>query len=265
MAEQWPAEQTYLAPASGETPYIAQQPYVEEPLPEGWAAYQDAEGRTYYANAATSETSWTRPAPATGGAPPQQQEQAAPPNAEQTYGASYWSIEQTYTFGPEGCEYMFENKAMLLDRGQFASVATTVDILNSGAYNVEAGFCVIYSASRQTYYLLWREGKADDAFAVLGIDPNAEELFWDIEQCSELGPVGCEHIFDGKAMLLDKGQHFSVEATIDALNSGGIIAEAGFCILFSGSRQSYFLLWRNDKQSEAFVQLNLVPPAADSN
>mmetsp|Transcript_45688 Transcript_45688/g.126794 ORF Transcript_45688/g.126794 Transcript_45688/m.126794 type:complete len:183 (-) Transcript_45688:251-799(-) len=31
-------------------------------LPEGWAAYQDPEGRTYYANAATGETSWESPA-----------------------------------------------------------------------------------------------------------------------------------------------------------------------------------------------------------
>lgn len=30
-------------------------------LPEGWTAHEDSEGRTYYANVSTGESSWTRP------------------------------------------------------------------------------------------------------------------------------------------------------------------------------------------------------------
>jgi hypothetical protein len=63
LLEGWAAAQDaegrvyYFNAGTGETSWVP--PYV---LPEGWAAHQDAEGRTFYACAATGETSWEPPA-----------------------------------------------------------------------------------------------------------------------------------------------------------------------------------------------------------
>jgi hypothetical protein len=65
LPEGWTAYQDaegriFYANAVGETTWERPQ----APLPNGWGAYQDAEGRTYYANPLTGETSWTCPASA---------------------------------------------------------------------------------------------------------------------------------------------------------------------------------------------------------
>merc|ERR1711879_63446 len=131
--------------------YAPQQP-VEPPyagagvsLPDGWAAYQDAEGRTYYANAVTQQTSWEHPVAASAAADAANDHSCVP----------QWSTEYTYTLGGHGDESTFEGRALLLDTAAYTSVVTTVDLLNRGAITIEAGFCVMFSNSKQKYFLLW--------------------------------------------------------------------------------------------------------------
>mmetsp|Transcript_123577 Transcript_123577/g.242459 ORF Transcript_123577/g.242459 Transcript_123577/m.242459 type:complete len:258 (+) Transcript_123577:96-869(+) len=201
-------------------------------LPAGWTQHQDAEGRTYYANSVTGESSWEVPAVA-----------AASSAARGDGGAnSTWSLENTFGLGPAGSERLFEGKVRLLDRS-YTSVSSTIDALCSGALVVEEGLCVMYSESRSLYYLLWRDDKADAAQEVFCV--------WSEEQAVCLGPVGNEHVFEGKAELLPKDVYRSVRQTIDALNMGHIAPEFGFCVVFSDTQQLYFLVYRTDKEAEA--------------
>jgi hypothetical protein len=48
----------YVNSSTGESTWLLPQASV---LPDGWSAHQDPEGRTYYANAFTGESSWTLP------------------------------------------------------------------------------------------------------------------------------------------------------------------------------------------------------------
>eukprot|EP00929_Paragymnodinium_shiwhaense_P063772 TRINITY_DN318_c0_g1_i1.p1 TRINITY_DN318_c0_g1~~TRINITY_DN318_c0_g1_i1.p1 ORF type:complete len:211 (+),score=33.15 TRINITY_DN318_c0_g1_i1:93-635(+) len=174
-------------------------------LPDGWSAHQDAEGRTFYANAATGESSWEPPAgyaPAADVPPPYPDSDALPegwavyqdaegrtfyanaatgetswekPAAAASAAApaesfGTWSTDFTYTIGPEGSEHIFEGKAPLLDKAVYSSVASSCDQMNAGTVaGVECGYCVIWSNSKQNYFLLWRSDREKEAFAALGI------------------------------------------------------------------------------------------------
>jgi len=65
VAEGWVAHvdgegRTFYANSkTGESSWTAPEP--DTPLPHGWVASQDNEGRTYYSNAITGESTWTRP------------------------------------------------------------------------------------------------------------------------------------------------------------------------------------------------------------
>ena len=48
---------TFYASVTGESTWTR----PEASLPEGWTVHQDSEGRTFYANSVTGESSWTRP------------------------------------------------------------------------------------------------------------------------------------------------------------------------------------------------------------
>lgn len=235
----------YLNRTTGETSWeLPAAPPPPCPPAEGWVAHKDDQGRTFFANTATGETRWE--CPTAGEAVPE-----ARPD---------WSEAYTYTLGNEGCESWLEGKVELLDKEAFTSVRATVQALNEGAVKVEAGFCAIFSMSRQTYYLLWHRDREQEAFASLDIQPYKQPL-WSERQTAPLGEVGQEHLFEGKAELLD-AEHNSVMGAIEALNTGVISCDVGYCVIFSESNQRYFLLWRWDSQDAAFAHLGLQAAAA---
>lgn len=248
-AYQDPEGRTYYANvATGESSYEAPAPPPApqaSALPEGWAAYTDAEGRTYYANVTTGETSWETPA-----APPGAVAAAAPGAPS---GVGQWSVDQAYELGEEGEEYIFQGKVPVLDRSH-GSVASTVEALNMGALPIAEGYCVVFSKSKQRYYLLWRDDKEDEAFAKVdlsGHQQQSAEEPWSTRQVVELGPLGSEESWNQRVGLLDQSVYNSVSDAVAALNSGTVQVDAGLCVVFSGSRQNYFLLYRADKSAEA--------------
>ncbi len=62
------------------------------------------------------------------------------------------------------------------------------------------------------------------------------------------------HILQQKAEIVstrEKGTLKSVSGAVDALNNRTIVANQGLCVVFSSSKDSYWLLWRSDKEYEA--------------
>lgn len=166
LPEGWGAYQddqgrTYYAnPMTGETSWDPPAPAVV--LPDGWTAHQDPEtGKTFYANVTTGESSWEPPSAPAVPAP------APPPSMEKP---GRWSVDFTYTIGPEGNEEMFSGKVQLLDRSVYSSVSSVVENLNQGLLAVPEGYCVVFSGSKQNYYLLWREDKEAEVFSLLGLN-----------------------------------------------------------------------------------------------
>eukprot|EP00434_Breviolum_minutum_P011188 symbB.v1.2.009872.t1/scaffold632.1/size217234/11 len=64
-------------------------------------------------------------------------------------------------------------------------------------------------------------------------------------------------MFEGKVQLLDRSVYNSVSAAVNTLNDGHIVVPEGYCVVFSGSKQNYYLLWREDKEAEVFSLLGL--------
>jgi len=257
-----PEGRTYYAnAATGETSWEPPAAPPAPTLPEGWAAYQDPEGRTYYANAATGETSWEPPGVAPAAAAPVVAETptaVAPAVADTGYavtaGAGGWSTDYAYAMGQRGEEHWFEGKAFLLDLATWTSVAAAIDALNAGTLVVEAGYCIIFSNSRQLYYLLWRQDKETEAWKALGLDDKTS--YWHTGQCCSVGATVTEAKLVTRIQLLDKTYYNSVTTVVDTLNAGTIAVEIGYCAIFSESQQQYFLLWREDKEAEAMAQLD---------
>jgi len=160
-----------------------------------------------------------------------------------------WSLANTYELCRIGEEDCFQNKAQYLDPSSHTSVAASVEALNQCAVTAEAGFCVMFSQSRQMYYLLWHECYREAAFNQLGLQFGDT---WSPSLCRVLQiMVGQEEWFEGKATLLPRDRYDSVERAVDALNAGEVKVDDGFCIVFSSSKQSYYLLWLMAKEDEA--------------
>eukprot|EP00930_Biecheleria_cincta_P073958 TRINITY_DN61208_c0_g1_i1.p1 TRINITY_DN61208_c0_g1~~TRINITY_DN61208_c0_g1_i1.p1 ORF type:complete len:190 (+),score=33.36 TRINITY_DN61208_c0_g1_i1:55-570(+) len=167
LAPGWAAYQTddgstyYANVETGETSWEPPVAASSGPaLPPGWTAHEDpGSGQTYYANLETGETSWEVPG---GGA-------AAPAVPAEPTGT--WSVDHTYTLGaPGSCEHMWEGKGVqLLDPNLYNSVSSVAKGLNANDPFVEEGFCVVFSSSKQQYFLLWRSDCEATAFATLGI------------------------------------------------------------------------------------------------
>merc|ERR550525_924971 len=138
-----------------------------------------------------------------------------------------WSTAFAYGLGPEGSEYLFTGKALLLDQTLYCSVSATVEALNNGDTSIAQGFCVIYSHSKRLYFLLWREGKEVEAKTALGIEWVDEEPLWSTKHAFSLGPRGTESLFEGRARLLDTARYTSLVHTVRALNAGHILCDLG--------------------------------------
>lgn len=124
-------------------------------LPEGWAEHVDPNtNRTFYYKAATGETSWERP----GGA-------AALPKGT-------WSTQQAQdlqkfpnppvdTLPQRGVE-IFSTATS----GTWSSVSRVIDALNDGTLTCQTGVGVLFSASKDSYWLIWRSDKEKEADAI---------------------------------------------------------------------------------------------------
>jgi len=225
-------------------------------LPPGWACFHDPEGRPYFQNTLNGITQWEVPiAPAIVGFPqsgpevgqaPAQQEWQPAPEPSSTGGG--WSTQNTYQLCQLGEEACFQNKVQYLDPAVHTSVSASVEALNQGAEAVEAAYCVMFSQSRQMYFLLWHDNYREAAFNQLDLDFGKS---WSLNLSMPLCLEGQEERFHGKATLLPRDRYDSVERAVDALNAGEVAVEEGFCIVYSSSWQQYFLLWLIAKEEEA--------------
>lgn len=158
----------YYHAAKGETSWdrpaaaaATPAPAAAGALPEGWAEHTDpASGRTFYCKTATGETSWDRPAAPAAAA------SLAPLGS--TFSSGTWSTAQANDLGkdPQPPMHVLQQKVEVLSSatgGQWSSVARVIDALNGGVLNVQGGLCVIFSASKDSYWLLWRSDKEKEA------------------------------------------------------------------------------------------------------
>lgn len=134
-------------------------------LPDGWAAHVDPEsGRTFYHNVALGTTSWDKPqkAPAT------------------------WATEQAHNLGQIFNADTLQPKVRVLEKISWTSVSKTVQALNQGVLVVELGVCVAFSRSQDSYWLLWRADKVDEASKVI--------TAWENKVTSALPDGWAEHV-----------------------------------------------------------------------
>merc|ERR1712032_1225547 len=74
-----------------------------------------------------------------------------------------WSTAQANDLGRQPHLDSLRTKCQVLSTsddagrpGALTSVARVVEALNEGSINVSGGLCVLFSASKETYWLLWR-------------------------------------------------------------------------------------------------------------
>jgi hypothetical protein len=206
-------------------------------------------------------------------------------------GAVYgiWSVQQCGVLGEESSgvkgvltEQVHSNPVLFLGRSKWNSVSTAVDALNAGALKSEGGMCIIFSKKGSAYYFIWRSDKsaeamhlltsmkkeraedpADGPYAVVGeivdIKPQAKmvEGPWCVSQCWLIDNHGrvLEEVVKtaDEVLLVGKGSFGSASEAVNALNTGALVANAGFCVIFSNSSNAYYLLWRKDQQSIQFL------------
>jgi len=69
-------------------------------------------------------------------------------------------------------------------------------------------------------------------------------------------------IFKDKEMMLDTDTYKSVSHAVSELDAGRVLCEAGICIVYSVSKESYFLLFRSDAEQAAYERYGLKAAAS---
>lgn len=72
---------------------------------------------------------------------------------------------------------------------------------------------------------------------------------WNANNSHDLGPTLPS---DVPAIVIDHSVLATVTGAVDALNSGRVMCNEGYCIVYSQRQGSYFLIWRSDAKKEAF-------------
>mmetsp|Transcript_66059 Transcript_66059/g.177654 ORF Transcript_66059/g.177654 Transcript_66059/m.177654 type:complete len:732 (-) Transcript_66059:61-2256(-) len=80
-----------------------------------------------------------------------------------------WSVPCSRRLCSEGRETRFIGKARFLEKHLFASVEKAVDGLNRRLLVCPDDCCVVFCVAERSYYLLYRSGKREAAFAQLGL------------------------------------------------------------------------------------------------
>jgi len=83
-----------------------------------------------------------------------------------------WNSECTRGLGSSVEE--FGNKFQLLDEEIFTSVTNAVEALNTGIVSCHAGYCIVFSKNQDSYFLVYRQDKQEEAFAELGLQEGHE-------------------------------------------------------------------------------------------
>eukprot|EP00929_Paragymnodinium_shiwhaense_P089850 TRINITY_DN50036_c0_g1_i1.p1 TRINITY_DN50036_c0_g1~~TRINITY_DN50036_c0_g1_i1.p1 ORF type:complete len:318 (-),score=51.70 TRINITY_DN50036_c0_g1_i1:302-1255(-) len=189
------------------------------------------------------------------------------------YESNAWSTDLSYCLGGEGCQQFFGpifDEFELLDPQTHSSVASVVEVLNGGMTRIQDGYCpgvcIVFSTSKQKYYLLWRRDMvayADEILAPIRALKQASGLEqWSKEQVCALTSPNCEVHLRGKVSMLDRNKFTSLEYAVDCLNAGsasGLAQELGICVLWDADAEGFFMLWRFDKSPDAQELLEKLP------
>jgi len=77
--------------------------------------------------------------------------------------ALQWSGRQSVLLGLDGAEARFAGKVRVLDRSIVSSVGKAVEQLNQGILHCPEGYCAVFTAKLQAYYLVFRADKESEA------------------------------------------------------------------------------------------------------
>jgi len=79
-----------------------------------------------------------------------------------------WATELSLPLTPETDQTRLIGIARRLDRCVTTKLRTAVEMLNKGSIECPEDFCTVYSESARTTFLLYRRGKANEAYTFLG-------------------------------------------------------------------------------------------------
>lgn len=225
-------------------------------LAEGWAAHVDAaSGQTFYHNAATGETSWEAPLAAPAAAAPAE----LPPGwSEHPDAGSGKSFFHNATTG----ETTWDRPGGALPAP--AAAPAPAALAPGWEEHVDPGSQQPFFFNPSTGETSWTKPEAAPAGAdqaAAAAAALATAGVWSTGNTYTLGVLGTEAQFEYKVACLDKAAHSSVARTVDALNMGQVAGvEAGYCVVFSGSQQHYYLLWRDGMETFAFQAIGMDGP-----
>lgn len=167
---------------------------------------------------------------------------------------SPYTVEQSLRICGSGEESVFIDRAALLDTNEVTSLRSAVDYLNAGVAPCPEGFCIVWSASKQAYFVLYRGHSKDIAFQQLGISNDEDDTPYDIEQTYCLGANGEAAPYLSQATLLDST---SISESVDLLNRGLIECPDPYCVIYSATKRSYFVLYRSKSRERALKALGV--------
>jgi len=167
---------------------------------------------------------------------------------------SPYTVEQSLRICGSGEESVFIDRAALLDTNEVTSLRSAVEYLNAGVAPCPEGFCIVWSASKQAYFVLYRGHSKDIAFQQLGISNDEDDTPYDIEQTYCLGANGEAAPYLSQATLLDST---SISESVDLLNRGLIECPDPYCVIYSATKRSYFVLYRSKSKERALKALGV--------
>jgi len=194
-----------------------------------------------------------------------------------------WTNERSLQLCGRGGEDAFLGKAPLLEG--VSSVGEAVDMLNNGAAGPwrEMGYCVVFSSSRNAYFLLYKSGEEGAALAAVGKlnrldggDPVAEvprssplastpatsasPPLWSAEQAFYLGGNTAD-ANGGVVLLADTSAETtrigvpSVEVAVNCLNNGHVQCSNGVCLITCTADGAQYLLYRRGMAEAALARI----------
>jgi len=178
-----------------------------------------------------------------------------------------WSADQTYKVTIESVPSL-KRKVMAVDVSTAPSVGSLVEELVAGRIDCPGGICLAFSGKQQTWWLVYRSDQKDAAHELLHVEQRAEESVSDVEEdVKSWAPSQAWLVPEETDMVhlktqvkpFDKRIISSVNTLVNHLIEGHMQCPGGMCLVWSESKQSWWLVYRSDKKAAAFPLLN---PAA---